>query len=121
MAERRGADRIRTFLRGRIIFNNRSSTFDCLVRDMSTLGARLAVSDTISLPDGFSLYVPQRDHTYKCSMRWRRPGEVGVVFGEERDALHSRSIAELLGQIAELEAENASLRRRISAAEEATA
>ncbi len=72
MSEHRREARQRVFLKGRIVFNNGSSSFDCLVRDLSSLGARLILSDATTLPQVFDLYIPQKDRTYRSTLCWRR-------------------------------------------------
>jgi hypothetical protein len=79
-AEKRSAPRTRAFLKGKAIFNNRQSTLDCLVRDISATGARLEVSNAVLLPDAFDLYVAQKDATLRARITWRRDGEIGVEF-----------------------------------------
>jgi hypothetical protein len=79
-AEKRSAPRTRSFLKGKAIFNNRQSTLDCLVRDISASGARLEVSNAVLLPDSFDLYVAQKDSTSRARITWRRDGEIGVEF-----------------------------------------
>lgn len=121
MSELRRETRLRTFLKGRIVFNNGNSTMDCLVRDISSSGARLVLSQTATLPDGFDLVIPAKDRTHKATLRWRRADSVGVTFAEE--AAHPAASAPdatpamLLIRIRELEAENASLRRQLKVAE----
>ena len=80
MSEHRRETRQRVFLKGRIVFNNGSSSFDCLVRDMSSSGARLVMSDATTLPEAFDLYIPQKDRTYRATLRWRREDGIGVTF-----------------------------------------
>ena len=125
MSEHRREARQRVFLKGRITFNNGASSLDCLVRDLSVTGARLAMSETTTLPEAFDLYIPQKDKTYRAVLRWRRQDGVGVAFPEEttRAAESSApadppaadpSVTMLLRRIGELEAENATLRRLLT-------
>ena len=118
-SEQRQDIRKRTFLKGRILFNKGASSMDCLIRDMSETGARLELSETSTLPEVFDLYIPQKDETFRASLRWRRDGGVGIVFTDQRrpaappeaaPPLPDASIGVLLRRIAELEAENAALR-----------
>ena len=81
MSDLRKEVRLRTFLKGRIVFNNGNATMDCLVRDLSGIGARLALSETAALPDAFDLAIPAKDKVYKATLRWRRSDGVGVAFG----------------------------------------
>lgn len=112
MSERRRANRQKSFLRGCIYFNNRRSATDCLVRDISTTGARLIFSETVSVPDVFELYVSQRERTLRAHVQWRRGHEVGVAFGKEQrsDGSTDRELAE---RVEKLESEIASLRKMI--------
>ncbi|UHC19091.1 PilZ domain-containing protein [Methylobacterium currus] len=120
MSELRRETRLRTFLKGRIVFNNGNSSMDCLVRDISASGARLMLSQTATLPDGFDLVIPAKDRTHKATLRWRKADSVGVTFAEEAvrpPSAPDATPAVLLARIRELEAENASLRHQLKEAE----
>ncbi|GJD87564.1 MULTISPECIES: PilZ domain-containing protein [Methylobacterium] len=120
-AEHRNEVRQRVFLKGRISFNNGASSMDCMVRDFSTSGARLALSETATLPASFDLHIPQKDRTYRATLRWRRADGIGVTFADEAAPVPApaapaveaadASVAVLLRRVSELEAENAALRR----------
>lgn len=124
MSEHRKETRQRVFLKGRIVFNNGSSSFDCLVRDMSSSGARLVMSDATTLPEVFDLYIPQKDRTYRATLRWRREDGIGVTFEEPArtaggpaapdPATTEASMSLLLRRVSELETENAALRRLLA-------
>ncbi|GJE44248.1 PilZ domain-containing protein [Methylobacterium soli] len=126
MSEHRKETRQRVFLKGRINFNHGASSMDCLVRDLSASGARLALSETTTLPEVFELYIPQKDRTYRSVLRWRREDGVGITFSETATAAEAApaapsgpppapaldaSMEVLLRRIGELEGENAALRR----------
>ncbi|MCF4125415.1 PilZ domain-containing protein [Methylobacterium sp. SyP6R] len=121
MSELRRETRLRTFLKGRIVFNNGNSSMDCLVRDISASGARLMLSETATLPNGFDLIIPAKDRTHKATLRWRKADSIGVTFAEEparpTPAGAEVTPAALLARIHELEAENATLRRLLKEAE----
>lgn len=124
MSEHRREARQRVFLKGRIIFNNGSSSFDCLVRDLSPTGARLVMSDATTLPEAFDLYIPQKDRTYRATLRWRREDGIGVTFeapaqagtgpAASDPAGMAASVTMLLKRVSELETENAALRRLLA-------
>ncbi len=123
MSEHRRETRQRVFLKGRIVFNNGSSSFDCLVRDMSSSGARLVMSDATTLPEAFDLYIPQKDRTFRATLRWRREDGIGVTFEEPGRAAPTKateiaateaSVTLLLRRVGELETENAALRRLLA-------
>lgn len=50
MTEHRAFARHKTFIKGRIYFNNRLSSVDCIVRDLADIGARLEISENVTLP-----------------------------------------------------------------------
>src|SRR5262245_27325032 len=84
---RRKSARQKVFLDGRIYFNNRQSTVDCLVRDFSPDGAKLKVSEAVAIPETIDLYILARDETYHAKVRWRRGVDVGVSFIPEEKAV----------------------------------
>jgi hypothetical protein len=116
--ERRLAPRTRSFLQGRIFFNNRRSSVDCLIRDYSDAGAKLKFSEAVTVPEAFELYVPNKESVHRCRVQWRSGGEMGVSFNAETE---SPSIApampaasDLAARVARLESEHAALRRAIN-------
>jgi hypothetical protein len=129
MSERRDQTRLRVFLKGRIHFNNGSSSIDCLVRDMSPDGARLVLSGTATLPERFDLFIPQKERTYRAALRWRREEGIGVTFdtpgqtaaaetpAPAPSAVVESTMSVLLRRLGELEAENAALKHRLAAME----
>src|SRR5689334_19671652 len=80
MTERRRTARQKTFLEGRIFFNSRRTSTDCLIRDISEQGARLKFSSAIVTPDVVELHIPSRDESYRARIEWRAENEVGVSF-----------------------------------------
>ena len=84
--ERRGTARQKSFLRGKIYFNNRRNVVDCLIRDFSPTGARLIFSEPVTMPDVMDIYVPQKDQTLRAHVAWRHGDEVGVSFPQTGSA-----------------------------------
>src|SRR5438067_13825598 len=80
MSNRRSSTRQKCLLQGRIYFNNRQSTVDCLIRDLSSGGARLKISEAVAVPEMIDLYILAKDETCRAKVRWRRGEEVGVSF-----------------------------------------
>jgi hypothetical protein len=111
-ADKRATPRMRSFLKGKAIFNNRQSTLDCLVRDISATGARLEVSNAVLLPELFDLYVPQKDTTYRVRITWRAEGEIGVEFEHARAEAQAApaSKEDLASRVHDLEVELAAQR-----------
>lgn len=77
--ERRAAPRQRTLKGGRIVINNGSSTFDCTIRNLSEIGARLRVTSIIGIPDTFHLAMDD-GRQFDCAVAWRTETELGVKF-----------------------------------------
>lgn len=86
LPERRNTPRSRTLLGGRVAFNNQHSTLDCTVRNLSSDGALLLLSEMIALPAAFDLEVPHRQRSYTAHVRWRARGRVGVAFETQPEA-----------------------------------
>ena len=110
MRERRESRRSKSFLRGRIYFNNRRSATDCLVRDISEVGARLIFSDAVSVPDAVDLYIPQKEQTLRARVEWRHGDEVGISFPDGMRLDRNDILAQ---RVERLEAEIASVRRMV--------
>jgi hypothetical protein len=86
MNERRSGSRKRSFLQGRIFYNHRRNSIDCLVRDLSAQGARLKFPGAVATPDVVELHIPNKDETFRATVQWRAADEMGVVFGINEDA-----------------------------------
>ena len=59
MLHDRSSPRLRSFLRGRVVFNGGNSSMDCIVRDISPDGAKLQITNSVTVPDRFDLLIPQ--------------------------------------------------------------
>lgn len=81
--DQRSSERARTFLSGRIIFNNRASLIDCIVRDLSSGGARIAFEHPIDIPKEFELEIPRRNISAPARIIWSDAKEHGVTFLSE--------------------------------------
>jgi hypothetical protein len=74
------AHRNRVLKRGIVAFNNRFSSLECSVRDVSESGCRLKSDAARQIPDTFELHVEVDGLWYPCAVIWRRGDEVGVRF-----------------------------------------
>src|SRR5687768_12318486 len=112
MTDKRTSPRLRSFLKGRVLFNGGQNSLDCLIRDMSSMGARLELSGSVTLPDRFDLYLPHRDETWRAHLQWRRGGQIGVAFDQIDGAQPEMPTAapDLAGRVQKLEAEIGLLR-----------
>ena len=121
MKERRALVRQRTLIKGRIYFNNRLSSMDCLVRDLTSTGARLEFSANVTLPDAFELYIPTRNEYFRARIKWRKGSHLGITWmSEEPSKEHAEhgEEAEFADRLARLEREVAVLHRRLDALHE---
>jgi hypothetical protein len=71
---------VRSLLQGRIVFNNRNSSLDCTLRDLSEKGAQLTFSAHVPVPDEFDLEIPLKGRKHRVQVMWRRAGRCGVEF-----------------------------------------
>jgi hypothetical protein len=67
--ERRNSDKARTFFVGMIAFNKRNSTMDCRVRDFSSTGARVHLTNTAVIPDQFDLTIGRKERSFRAQVR----------------------------------------------------
>jgi len=133
MIERRALPRQKTFIKGRLYFNNRLNSTDCIIRDVTEKGARLEVPESVAIPDAFELYVPNRHEQFQARIEWRRGGTVGVTLSAEsaskRKAAESASKRKSEGEgardqsladrVAKLEETIAALQARLEVLEDA--
>src|SRR5712691_9711354 len=116
MAERRLSARQKSFLQGRVFFNNRRQSADCLVRDVSPRGARLVFADAVSVPEVVELYLSNKDAIQRAVVIWRRGKEIGDNFGVEDmvgiDA--GAASTDVSARLLKVESECASLKRTVA-------
>ena len=123
MDERRHMPRHRTFLQGRVFYNSRRQSADCIIRELTDEGARLSFTDPVALPHAFELHIPNRDQTLRVETVWNHGTDVGVSFAR-MEAHAPATLAPsaspvpneqtLLERVEKLEKELGALRRRIS-------
>jgi len=75
--ERRRDLRRRTLKSARIVFNNRQSTINCVVRNLSDHGALLLVP-TLGVPKEFELWLDEANHWARVV--WRTEDKMGVTW-----------------------------------------
>jgi hypothetical protein len=111
--ERRQVPRQKSFLRGQVLFNNRRNAVDCLIRDISTRGARLIFSTSATTPDALEVFIPQKDQTLHAQVIWRSSSEIGVEFRQPQQAETPPDEGNLADRVQRLEAELAALKRLV--------
>jgi hypothetical protein len=80
MLDRRQSARDSVILGGVASINERGSTMDCVVRNMSKGGLCVEFEKTAKLPDEMRVTIAQRDCSFFARMMWRRAGRVGLEF-----------------------------------------
>ena len=112
MVERRRVPRQKSFLRGCIYFDKRRGALECLIRDISDLGARIIFSENVTVPDAVELHIPQRHKTLRAQVQWRRADEIGLSF-PDAERIGPPGTEELMERIVQIETEMASMRKMI--------
>ena len=80
MSELKSMPRGRTFLAGKIISNYGQSSIDCIVRQMSDVGAVIEVESALGIPEHFHLLIPGEGQPQPCKRAWQSDKQVGLVF-----------------------------------------
>lgn len=80
MQDRRQSPRKKTFFGGRVVFNYRQCTLDCVLKNWGPQGAKLVFLRTALLPDEFDLQVSRMKQSFRARVAWRHRDEVGVSF-----------------------------------------
>jgi hypothetical protein len=113
MHDRRSSARRKTYFGGRLVINDRWSTMDCVLRNISAHGAKLASTApaTAAVPDEFDLEVFRMGLTFRARTIWRRRNELGVCFIERPEQETQRDLSIRLRK---LNAERSRLVRRIA-------
>lgn len=70
---------MRSLKGARLYFNDNFSSRDCMVRNLSSTGAKVVIESSTGVPDGFLLRFEDGSEK-KCVVRWRKMTELGVEF-----------------------------------------
>jgi hypothetical protein len=106
MSEQRRTPRQKSLIRGIVHFANIPFASECLVRDLSELGARIKFDrPPAATSDLLELHLPVKGQKLKARVCWRNGDEFGVRFDalppEEQESLEAR-LHRLEGEIATL-------------------
>jgi hypothetical protein len=82
MIEKRAAPRHRVLKHGRLAFRSGGGV-DCMVRNISSGGARLDVANPIGLPQSFTLVIQSDQFMRRCHPVWASEQRIGVAFEQE--------------------------------------
>ena len=112
MKEQPRSNRRRTYLGGRIVFNGRSSTMDCLVRNLSRNGAMLEFSEPVIPRHEVDLCILSRAESLRARVVWRNGVRAGVSI-EQPDSGSVITI-ETARLIRKLKADREALAKRVA-------
>jgi hypothetical protein len=87
-SDRRGAPRRRVFFGAKILLSDGKSVFDCIVRDLSTSGARLSLGHFQPIPRRFTLLINDLG-TFQCEVVRALGNDYGVRFIETEPVAES--------------------------------
>ena len=87
MPDKRKDRREATTWPGRIAYDHGAKLRECVVRDISKDGARLALPNVRTLPSEFELLILTTGEIFQAVAKWRRGREIGVYFVEKDDFL----------------------------------
>jgi hypothetical protein len=79
MIEKRAVPRHRVLKGGTLAFSGGGS-IDCTVRNISSNGARVDITDPIGVPRSFTLIIAADRFMRRCHAVWRSEQRIGVAF-----------------------------------------
>jgi hypothetical protein len=79
MIEKRAAPRHRVLKHGTLAFGG-GGGIDCMVRNISSSGARLDIANPVGLPSSFTLVIQTDQFMRRCHPVWSSDNRIGVVF-----------------------------------------
>ena len=86
LANKRQADRIDSLFSGAVTAEGLFYSH-CVIKDVSTTGMRITMSDDVELPDVFEIKVATVDNPMRVRVAWRRGCDMGVHSIEADEAI----------------------------------
>jgi hypothetical protein len=80
MLDRRQSARDRVIFGGVAAINDRGSTMDCVVRNISEGGACVEFDESAKLPEEMRLTIARKGRSFLARMIWRQADKVGLAF-----------------------------------------
>jgi hypothetical protein len=112
MLDRRQSARDKVIYGGVAEIDERGTTTDCVVRNISEQGASLEFSSAVKLPKGrISLTIAQKDRSFLAKIIWWRDHFIGVAFGRETPS--ELPVSDLEERLRKSEQKKRQLQRRI--------
>ncbi len=110
--ERRATPRARCLFGGFIAFNQRKTTMDCLVRNLSPEGALLTFPAGALAPERFELQVAQLGRPVQARVLWRKGERYGVSFSAPMTKRQKPGPLDLAGRLKDFGLAESGLRLR---------
>jgi PilZ domain len=77
-AEKRVEHRRKMLKGGTVFFNKGYSSLECVVRDITSAGARIQMGETFGMPSRVMLSISGEDTRFEATVRWRNSRNVGL-------------------------------------------
>lgn len=110
MQDRRQTARDKVLYGGVAEINERGSTMDCIVRNISEQGACVEFESTTRLPEKINLTVARKGRSYLTRLIWRQANKVGLAF---RIMTSDTPVSDLDERLRRSEIKKRQLQRRI--------
>ena len=111
MQDRRQSVRDKVLYGGVAETNERRSTLDCVVRNISERGACIELDQTIELPQEMNLTIARKGRSFLARLIWRQADKVGLAF---RIMTSDRPVDDLDERLRKSEIKKRQLQRRIN-------
>jgi hypothetical protein len=79
IVEKRASSRHRVLKQGLLAFDHGGGV-DCIVRNLSSNGARIDIVSPVGLPEVFTLVIEADQFKRRCHAVWSSDKQIGVVF-----------------------------------------
>ena len=83
--ERRAAVRGRVLLGGKLVYGQGDRSADCVIRDLTELGARIRLASDIRIPDEVWLIILRSGIAHRAVVVWRSWLGIGLKFVDSVD------------------------------------
>lgn len=110
MLDRRQSVRDKVIYGGVAEINERGSTMDCVVRNISEQGACVEFDSTAKLPEQINLAIARKGRSFLARLIWRQANKVGLAF---RMMTSDAPVSDLDERLRRSEIKKRQLQRRI--------
>jgi hypothetical protein len=77
-AEKRIEHRRKMLKGGTVFFNKGYSSLECVVRDITSAGARIQMGETFGMPSRVMLSIAGEENKFEATVRWRNSRNIGL-------------------------------------------